>query len=449
MITNKIYQNELNVTNKNWQIHKYSLELTKCAVVLRLVRRMRIKNSKQIISWCFFDFANSSYSAVIAAVVFPVYYVSSIVGNEAGIGDLWWGRAISASMAFVAITSPLLGGIADYSGKRKRFLFFYTLLCVLAVSGLSLLKEGMIIEGFFLIIAANVGMEGGLVFYNSFLPEIAEKEYQGRVSAWGFAVGYAGSILSLLIALPLVKGGHFRETWFMISIFFLFFSLPAFIYLPADRRSGSSILLSAINAGRYSWETFRKIWVQKEIRKFLLAYLIYEDGVNTVIIFSSIFAATTLGFTANELIGLYIMVQLTALAGAFIMARPIDFWGPKKVVTISLLMWSFVSITAFFIHEKMYFWMLAGFAGLGLGTVQAASRAFFAQFIPVEQKSEYFGVYSLVGKSSAVAGPIIFGYISTAVGNQRPAILAVSVFFITGLILLQFVKGGGSNIKQA
>jgi MFS-type transporter involved in bile tolerance (Atg22 family) len=164
---------------------------------------MQKKNRGQILSWCLFDFANSSYSAVIAAVVFPVYYVSVIVGDRTGLGDLWWGRAISLSMAFVAITSPFLGGIADYSGRRKQLLLVYTLLSVACVSALSFLKQGMVIEGFLLVMAANIGMEGGLVFYNSFLPEIAEKEFQGRVSAWGYAVGYAGSIASLLCALLL------------------------------------------------------------------------------------------------------------------------------------------------------------------------------------------------------------------------------------------------------
>ena len=408
-----------------------------------------MKNPKQILSWCFFDFANSSYSAVISAVVFPVYYVSAIVGNETGMGDLWWGRAISASMAFVAVTSLFLGGIADYSGRRKKLLLFYTLLCVLSVTSFSLLKKGMIIEGFFLVMLANIGMEGGLVFYNSFLPEIAEKEYQGRVSAWGYAIGYAGSILSLLIALPLVKSGHYNETWFMVAVFFAVFSLPAFFFLPPDRKTGQTLLRSAGQGGEYSWKTLKEMWKHKELRKFLLSFLIYEDGVNTVIVFSSIFAATTLGFDAKELIGLYLIVQITALVGAFIMAKPIDLWGPKKIVTLSLLMWSFVAVSAYFISLKSHFFILASFAGLGLGTVQAASRAFFAQFIPIEHESEYFGAYSLVGKSSAVAGPIVFGYISSAVGSQRPAILAVSVFFIIGLVLVQYVEGGGPNIEQS
>lgn len=403
---------------------------------------------RQIISWCLFDFANSSFSAVIAAVVFPVYYVSVIVGNGAGLGDLWWGRAISASMALVALTSPFIGGIADYSGKRKRLLVFYTLMCVVSVSCFSLLKKGMVLEGFFLVLAANVGMEGGLVFYNSFLPEIAERERQGRVSAWGFATGYAGSVLSLLIALPLLKEGRYNETWIMVSCFFLVFSMPAFLFLPGDRNAGAGLMVSALRGWKYSLGTLRSITREKEVRRFLAAYLIYEDGVNTVIVFSSIFAASTLGFGTTELIGLYLTVQCTALAGAFAMAKPIDVLGPKKIVTLSLVMWSVVATVAYFIHMKGHFWILASLAGLGLGTVQAASRAFYAQFIPEGKESEYFGVYSLVGKSSAVAGPIVFGYISSTFGSQRPAILAVSIFFITGLLILRGVNGGGPNLQQ-
>src|SRR3990172_3572743 len=146
-------------------------------------------NKRQIISWCLFDFANSSYSAVISAVIFPVYYAGVIVGNNAGEGDLWWGRAISFSMLFIALSSPFLGGIADYAGLRKRLLAVYTAICVVALFGFSLLTPGAVVTGFVLIVFANIGMEGGLVFYNSFLPRIAPTGYHGRVSSWGFSTG--------------------------------------------------------------------------------------------------------------------------------------------------------------------------------------------------------------------------------------------------------------------
>jgi MFS transporter, UMF1 family len=306
----------------------------------------------------------------------------------------------------------------------------------------------MITEGFVLASIANLGMEGGLVFYNSFLPRIAPKEYHGRVSAWGFMVGYGGSIISLVIALPLVKNGYYGATWLMVAAFFAIFSMPAFIFLPGDVK-GDSMIRSGIKGFRYTISALKEIWKRKEPRKFLFSYLIFEDGVNTVIVFSSLFAAVTLGFAPQELILLYLVVQTTALIGSLVMAKPIDLWGPKRIVMLSLLMWTSVAIIAFFIQTKAHFWFLAVIAGLGLGTVQAASRAFYTQFIPQGSEAEYFGVYSLAGKSSAVLGPLVFGYVSTTFGSQRPAILSVAAFFLVGLVILSFVRGGGPNMKSA
>jgi len=403
-------------------------------------------NKKQILSWCLFDFANSSYSAVIAAVVFQVYYINVIAGNSNGNGDLWWGRAISLSMLVVSFSSPFLGGIADYAGRRKSLLAAYTFACVAAVAGFCLLSPGDVLVGCALIALANIGMEGGLVFYNSFLPQIARKDCQGRVSGWGFGVGYAGSIISLLIALPLAQSGRFDQIWLMVAVFFALFSLPAFLFLPHDRPTGITALQAGVNGSRNALKTLREIWNRMEQRKFLIAYLIYEDGVNTVIVFSSSLASTTFGFLQSELIMLYLVVQVTALAGAFLLSKPTDVWGPKKVVIASLLLWAVVSVSAYFVQTKAGFWLIACTAGLGLGSVQAGTRAFYAQFVPEGKEAEYFGVYSLVGKSSAVIGPLLFGQVSAAFGSQRPAILSISAFFALGLILLSRVKGGGPNV---
>lgn len=405
-------------------------------------------NKKQIASWCLFDFANSSYSAVIAAVVFQVYYINVIVGNTAGQGDLWWGRAIALSMLVVSLSSPFLGGIADYGGVRKGLLAAYTTLCVVAVAGFTLLGPGAIIAGFALIIVANIGMEGGLVFYNSFLPHIAPPDRQGRVSGWGFGVGYAGSILSLLIALPLAKAGRFDAIWLMVAGFFALFSLPAFLYLPPDPKTAVSPIKASVQGFSKALQTLREIVRNREARKFLLAYFIYEDGVNTVIIFSSSLASTTFQFGQGELIALYLVVQVTALIGAFALSKPTDTWGPKKVVMLSLLLWTSVSVAAYLTEEKALFWAVACTAGLGLGSVQAGTRAFFTQFVPQGKEAEYFGVYSLVGKTSAIMGPLVFGEVSVAFGSQRPAILSIALFFIIGLVLLSRVRGGGPNAPR-
>jgi UMF1 family MFS transporter len=407
---------------------------------------MSVYRRKEVLSWCLYDFANSTYSAVIAAVVFPVYYAGYIVGNDAGLGDLWWGRAISLSMLTVALVSPLLGGIADFVGLRKRFMLAFTVLCLVSVSMFSVLEKGMVIEGFLLVVLANLGMEGAMVFYNSFLPGIAPREYMGRISSWGYGIGYLGSMLSLILALPLVSRGYFDLTWLMVVLMFGVFSLPAFLHLPADSRRGS-VVQAATEGMRYTWRTLKGILGDRESRKFLIAYFIYADGVSTIIVFSSIFAATTLGFGHAELIGLYLMVQTSALAGAFLFARSVDRKGPKKVVLGSLVLWCAVCVMAFFVTEKLHFWLIASAAGVGLGTVQAASRAFYVQFIPSGKESEYFGVYTMAGKSSSVIGPLLFGYISSAAGSQRPAVLAVLVFFLVGLVTVRTVKAGGPNIR--
>jgi UMF1 family MFS transporter len=423
------------------------LELLQAALALakKLLHNAPM-SKKQIASWCLFDFANSSYSAVIAAVIFQVYYINRIVGNREGKGDLWWGAAISLSMLAVSLSSPFLGGIADHAGLRKRLLGTYTLICISAVTAFSALGRGDALAGFFLIVLANIGMEGGLVFYNSFLPQIAPADHQGRVSGWGFAVGYAGSILSLLLALPLAKAGKFELIWVMVAAFFALFSLPAFLFLPRDRRMNVAPAQAGLLGIKKAWQTLREIWGRKEPRKFLLSYLIYEDGVNTVIVFSSSLAATTFGFSQSELILLYLLVQVTALVGSFLLSKPTDVWGPKSVVMVSLILWSLVSVSAFFVQSKPQFWLIACTAGLGLGSVQAGTRAFFTQFVPVGKEGEYFGVYALVGKSSAIIGPLVFGQVSAAFGSQRPAILSIAAFFIIGFLVLRQVKGGGPNV---
>lgn len=406
---------------------------------------MSMMNKKELTSWCLFDFANSTYSAVIAAAVFPVYYTSHIVTD--GSGDLWWGRAISLSMLIVAFMSPVLGGIADYAGMRKRLMFVFTAACVLAVAALSLLSPGMALEGFLLIVIANVGMEGGFVFYNSYLNYIAPPEYRGRVSSWGFGVGYAGSIISLLMVLPLARSGMFGMSWIVVAVLFAVFSLPAFIFLPADQRSRGFVHASREGVG-YIVRTLGSLLRQRDARFFLASFFLYQDGVSTVIIFSSVFAATTLGFGTTELVSLYIMVQAAALIGAFAMAGRTDLWGPRRVVVLSLVIWSGVCLASSIVVGKAAYWAIAFVAGLALGTVQAASRALFSRLVPPGKESECFGVYALAGKSSAIIGPLLFGYLSTVMKSQRPAVFAVALFFIGGLVLISQVRAGGPERKN-
>jgi UMF1 family MFS transporter len=395
-------------------------------------------NKKQILSWCFFDFATSSYSAVIASVIFPVYYVTQIA-SDPGTGDLWWGRAISLSMLLVAMLSPYLGGIADYGGIRKRMLAFFVILTAFAVASLEGLEKGDVIEGFVIIVLANFSIEAAIVFYNSFLPIIVPKEYFGRVSSWGFGIGYIGSILSLLVGLYFIGKKQYELIWIYVSVFLVIFSIPIFLNMPADERK-SSFLGSAYKGMKYIVKKFLELWKKKPLRKFFIAYFLYMDGVNTVIVFSGIYASVTLGFKPMEVVLVFIVVQFTAFVGAFVFAKASDIWGAKKVILISLIIWIAVCITAFFVTSKIAFFVVASIAGTGLGTIQAASRAYFSKFIPAGSEAESFGVYSMIGKTSAILGPALFGEISNLAGSQRPAILIVTLLFLAGFFILKGVK---------
>ncbi|HEV8511430.1 MAG TPA: MFS transporter [Gemmatimonadales bacterium] len=387
---------------------------------------------KRILAWCLFDFANSAYSAVIVVTVFSVYYVSHIVGNERGLGDLWWGRAISASLLLVVLTGPLLGALADRFGLRKRFFIAFTMLCIGCIALFTTLLPGMVLRGFALIALANFAFESSQIYYNSYLPDIAPAGRLGTVSGLGFAIGYLGSIIGLVVALPLVNARQFNLLWILVAAFFAVFSVPAFLALPPDRPQPEK----RVNVAHI----FRDVLGNQQLRRFLLAYFIYFDGVETTIVFSGIFAATTLKFTTPEVIKLFLAVQCSALAGALLLARPTDRWGAKRVITVTLVLWVGVSLGAYFALTKPTFVAVAVTAGLGLGSIQAASRALMASLIPPGKESEFFGFYALCGKSSSILGPLVFGAVSYLAGNQRAAVAAVGVFFVVGLILLQRVK---------
>ena len=397
-------------------------------------------NRKAIAAWCLYDFANSVYPALITATIFGVYFAGTIVGNEAGLGDLWWGRVISISMIVVAVTSPLLGSVADNARVRKKFLFAYTYLTIACVALFSTLEPGMIFWGFLLATLANIGFEGALVYYNAYLPEIAPPNRRGFVSGLGFGVGYAGSAAGLLMVLPLVGREQFDLVWLAVAGFFALFSLPAFLGLPADSQGRRTIAQAAIEGVTGFRRILSDVFRQPNLRRFLLAFFIYIDGVNTTISFAGIYAATTLGFSASELIYLFLTVQMSALVGALSLARPTDTWGPKRVITLTLVLWTLVATAAYFVEQKPTFFVIAVLAGTGLGAVQSASRALMASLVPEGKEGEMFGFYAFCGKSSSVVGPLVFGGISHALGgNQRVAILSVAAFFLVGLVLLQRV----------
>jgi len=398
-------------------------------------------DKKKVGAWALFDFANSVYPAVMTTAVFPLFYVGIVVGNDAGQGDWWYGRAISLSALIVASWAPLLGAIADRGGGRKKFMLFYVGLCLVGVSMMSTLEVGMVVRGFILFVVANVGFESALVFYNAYLPEIAPPEKQGWVSGLGFGVGYLGSAIGLLMILPFARDERWEVVWFLVAGFFLIFSLPAFFFLPADKK-GDMTVPEAARWGLTHFKTIvGEVWRQRELRNFLFAFFFYIDGVLTIIVMAGLVATQTFGFDQTDTIVLFLIVQFSALIGAFALAKPTDRWGPKKVLNVVLVVWIMVSVSAFFIQDPNVFYAMAVFAGLALGSVQAASRSFMASLIPAGREAEMFGFYALCGRTSSVLGPALFGYLALVNdGNQRPGFLMLAGLFVLGLFLLQRVK---------
>lgn len=397
-------------------------------------------NRRQVGAWALYDFANSVFPAVITAVVFQVYFTGTVVGNEAGEGDMWWGRAVALSALIVALSAPLLGAIADRAGVRKKFMGFYVALCVTSVALFTTLGPGTVVAGFILFVLANVGFESSLVFYNAYLPDIVPAERQGWVSGLGFGVGYVGSTVGLLLAIPFATT-RIDVVWIMVAAFFVVFSLPAFRYLPRDEpgemRVGQAAMWGVTNLRSVVGEVLK----EKELRRFLIAFFFYIDGVLTAIVMTATMAKETFGYSETELIYLFLLVQISALAGAFVMAKPTDALGPKKVLSGVLFMWAAVVVSIYFVDTKLVFAALVLIGGFGLGSVQAASRAFMSSLIPDGRESEMFGFYALCGKSSSVIGPLIFGQIAFATGgNQKLAVMALSVLFVLGWLLLQRVN---------
>ncbi len=406
-------------------------------------------NRKDAVAWALYDFANHAFVAVIPATVYSKYYALAVVGNERGEGDFWWGLSVTTSMALVALSSPPLGAIADHAGLRKRFLFLLTYVSVAATALMATVGKGDVVWGWFLAVVGTVGFEGALVYYNAYLPELAPREWQGRLSAYGWAVGYVGAAVALGVALLFVRRGTLGGAFVSAAGLFGLFAIPAFVFLPADRPATLS-LADAVRVGvTQTKATLARIFHLPDLRRFLLAYLFYADGVNTVVFFSSVFAGHTLGFTTLQVIQLYFVVQLSAFLGAWFWGRPTDLRGPKFVVMVTLVQWCLVAIAAYFVHTKPQFFLVAVLAGTGLGAVQAASRTFMASLIPKGHEAEFFGFYALVGKTSAIFGPLVFGLTSwLSGGNQRIAIVAIGLFFVAGLLLVSRVRAGGPTAAR-
>jgi len=395
-------------------------------------------------SWCFYDFGNSAF-AVIFVTVYASYYAKGVAPDEAT-GESWWGWVISASMALVALSSPLMGGIADHAGVRKRMLALYTAIGIAATIGFTFVGEGALLLGLVLGVIANFAFEGGIVFYNSYLPVIAPPERQGRVSAHGFAVGYVGSILALAAGALLGMKGLFAGVWLVVAVQWTIGAIPALRHLPPDTRTGLGVIAAAKLGVKQTAETWKRVAGMTNLRRFLIGYFFYMDGVNTVITFAAVYATNHLDFGVAESTALFAMVQFTALVGSILMAGPSDRHGPRWAVIRTLVWWIFVVLLVIgtgdprFPFPKGAFWVVAGLAGLGLGSIQACSRALMSHLVPKGSEAEFFGFYALCGKTGAIAGPLLLTGLGTLLGSLRLGLISVVAFYTIGLCLILRVK---------
>ncbi|MFB3844654.1 MAG: MFS transporter [Candidatus Cloacimonadaceae bacterium] len=400
-----------------------------------------MKLNRNIVGWMFYDFANSSFTTIIVTVVYSAYFIKQVVNGAPGYGEMLWGRAVALSMTLVAISAPIFGAVADYSRSKKKFLFINCYLTVIFTALLYFVGKGDVTLGIVFFVIANFGFNSANVFYDAFLPEITSRETMGRISGYGWAFGYAGGLLALLISLPLVKT-DIRLVFPMVAVFFFLFSLVTAFWLKEFHRPSqrTNYLKTALYRISYSFNHIRKI---PELLKYLLSYFIYNDGITTVIVFASVYGITRFGMTTQNMITYFIIAQITSILGAAVFGYWTDKIGVKPTLNISLFIWLAVVIWAFFCRSAEEYYFVGMLAGLAIGSSQANSRTLLAMLTPQNKRAEFFGFYTLTGRLSSIIGPLVYGEIARRTGSPRWAILSLIVFFALGLILLQTV-----NVKK-
>jgi UMF1 family MFS transporter len=411
-------------------------------------------------SWYLYDFGNSAYAAVVLLAVYSAYFKEEVVGGAEG--SRLWGIAVGIAMLTVAITSPVLGAIADFSGSKKRFLFFFTAMAVFFTALLFFAGEGDIFIGMLFFILAEIGYRSAQVFYNSLLPEIASNEEIGTVSGNGWAIGSAGGILCLvlILALIMILQGSFmvRLSLVITAAYFAGFSLPLFLWLkeraqPKALPPGENYLTIAFKRLR---RTIKAVRHYREFVKFILSFLIYNDGILMALDFAAIMGAVLYGLDQQQLILFVILVQVTSVAGAYIFGIFADKFGGKRSLILSILMMIAAVVWMYFNYSTTGFFLIGALAGFALTGVQSVSRALTGKLSPAGRSAEFYGFFAVAGRTSSFIGPTIYGWLAAEAAlwfqarglsavlaeqsGQRVAVLSIAVFLIVGLFILLFVN---------
>ncbi|MCA9972405.1 MAG: MFS transporter [Anaerolineales bacterium] len=417
-------------------------------------------------AWYLYDFGNSAYAAVVLLAVYSAYFQGTIVGGPAG--SRLWGWAVGIAMLVVAITSPILGAIADYSAWKKHFLLFYTVLSVAFTALLFFATPGAVAIGMGFFIVAEIGYRSAQVFYNRLLPEIASPAEIGRVSGNGWAIGTAGGILCLLLVLPLIVlqqqgiiplSGDLivRLTLVITAVFFALSAIPIFLWLPERAQKqplppGENYLTVAFKQLR---RTFRTAGHFKEFVKYMVAFLIYNDGIIMALDFAAIIGAVLFGMNQQDLIIFVIVVQITNVIGAYAFGLWVDKLGGKRSLSLSILMMIAVVGAMYFAQTTTQFFIIGAAAGFAMAGTQSVSRTLVGMFSPRGQSAEFYGFFAMTGRTSSFIGPAVYGAIAFRAAlyfqeqgqaavlaeqnGQRLAILSIAAFLFIGLVLLAFV----------
>ncbi len=408
---------------------------------------------KTILGWVLFDFGNSAYTTLVVTFIYGTYYVKAIAPDEIT-GTALWSRGITLTAITVALLSPFLGALADQEGLRKKFLFASTAITVIGTAMLNFIMPGRVYIALFWFVLSNIAFELTNVFYNAYLPDIAPKDKIGRISGIGWGVGYIGGLIAMLIAmigfinpeLPWFgiskeNGAHIRATNLLVAVWFFIFSIPLFVFVKDTTRSrtkaGHGILKVALSD---LIATFREIRKYQEIIKFLIARLIYNDGLVTIFAFGGIYAAGTFGFTFQEIMIFGIVINIAAGSGALIMGYFDDKLGGKKTIQISNIALALAAFLAVIAPGKTLFWVSAILVGLFAGPNQSASRSLLGRFVPQEKGNQFFGFFAFSGKLTAFMGPFFLGILTELFNSQRAGVAIVVVFFIAGGVILSFVN---------
>ncbi len=420
----------------------------------------------RLVGYSLYDFANSAFATTILAVLFNQYYAQAVAGGAEGVsilgrqvpGATIWAWLVSLSMATVVLSGPLLGALADRTGGRIRFLAAFWLPGCVLTALLATVGEGEWIRGAWIFGGAYFAFSASSIFYNALLVEVGPRESLGRVSgiAWGF--GYVGGALLLVVNLLMLQApqklgfeeGAFtiHDCFLSVAIWWFVFTLPTLWIFRNERGSSSHPETKpAVGLGQLLQDALRdvkktagKISRQRNLRRFLFSYLVYNDGVQTVVAMASVFGADQLGMEASELIVYFLLIQATAFLGSSVLGWWADRWAHKPVLMVCVVSWSLLTAwgaaIGIFGNAKTEYWILGGIAGLFLGGVQTCSRSLTAQWVPEGGESEFFGFFSIMTRLAAVVGPLVYGGLVFATGSLRMAILSVTVFFIIGGWLL-------------